>query len=31
MRDAMIAKHNGEVWPAIRELARSGVPVETGQ
>jgi hypothetical protein len=31
MRNAMIAKHNGEVWPAIRELARNGVPVETGE
>jgi type IV secretory pathway VirB4 component len=30
-RNAMIAKHGGEVWPAIRELARSGVPVEAGQ
>lgn len=27
MRNAMIAKHNGEVWPAIRELARNGVPM----
>src|ERR1017187_6156471 len=31
MRNAMIAKHNGEVWPAIRELARNGVPSGTGE
>ncbi len=26
---AMIAAHDGEVWPAIRELARGGVPQGT--
>ena len=26
MRDAMLAAHNDEAWPAIRELARAGVP-----
>ncbi len=31
MRNAMIAKHQGQVWPAIRELARNGVPVGTGE
>lgn len=31
MRNAMIAKHGGAVWPAIRELARNGVPTEAGQ
>jgi TraG P-loop domain len=31
MRNAMILKHGGEVWPAIRELARNGVPTEAGQ
>ena len=30
-RDAMIAAHNDEMWPAIRELARNGVPVGTGE
>jgi hypothetical protein len=30
-REAMIAAHNDEMWPAIRELARNGVPVGTGE
>lgn len=29
VRNAMIAKHDGDVWAAIRELARNGVPSGT--
>ena len=29
-RNAMIAKHDGDVWAAICELAKQGVPAETG-
>lgn len=29
MREAAIAAHDGDVWPAVRELARGGVPTGT--
>jgi hypothetical protein len=28
MRNATIAAHDGQVWPALRELARGGVPAD---